>query len=347
MRRLLLLLLLPALLCGCAFPGRSGPELHTSTLLAMDTVMELRVYGGSEELLGQAEQRIRALEGLLSVTDPGSELYQLNQTGTADLSSDTAALLERALELCRETEGALDLSIYPVVRAWGFTTGVYRVPGEKELAGLLARVDYSQISLTPSGAVSLPEGMEMDLGGVAKGYTGDRVVELLREAGITSALLSLGGNVQTLGTKPDGSDWSVAIRAPEGEGYLGVLSVSDQAVVTSGGYERYFEENGKTYHHIIDPATGYPADNGLLSVTVVAKANGPDASGAGNGAMCDAFSTALFVMGEEKALDFWRTGGYDFDLVLVTADGRVVVTAGLADRFEEVKDSGYTYETVS
>ena len=140
----------------------------------------------------------------------------------------------------------------------------------------------------------------------------------------------------------------MGIKDPQNEEALAViLPLRDAYAITSGGYERYFEENGKIYHHIIDPATGYPADNGLLSVTVVAKANGPDASGAGNGAMCDAFSTALFVMGEEKALDFWRTGGYDFDLVLVTADGRVVVTAGLADRFEEVKDSRYTYETVS
>ena len=335
MRRLLLLLLLPALLCGCAFPGRSGPELHTSTLLAMDTVMELRVYGGSEALLERAEQRIQALEGLLSVTNPDSELYQLNQTGSAQLSPDTAALLERGLELCRETEGALDISIYPVVRAWGFTTGDYRVPEEEELASLLARVDYSKINLTPSGAVSVPEGMELDLGGVAKGYTGDRVVELLREAGVTSALLSLGGNVQTLGTKPDSSDWSVAIRAPEGEGYLGVLSVSDQAVVTSGGYERYFEgEDGTVYWHIMDPATGRPSRSGLISVTVVGE----------EGVYCDALSTALFVMGEEKAVAFWRSHR-DFEMFLVTEDGRLLVSAGLAEQFDP--EPGYEMAVIS
>ena len=152
-----------------------------------------------------------------------------------------------------------------------------------------------------------------------------------------------------LGTKPDGSDWRVGIKDPQNEEALAViLPLRDAYAITSGGYERYFEENGKTYHHIIDPATGYPADNGLLSVTVVAKANGPDASGAGNGAMCDAFSTALFVMGGRKGAGFLAHRRLaDFDLVLVTADGRVVVTAGLADRFEEVKDSGYTYETVS
>lgn len=324
MRRLFILLFLPALLCGCAFTGRSGPELHTSTLLAMDTVMELRVYGGSEALLEQAEQRIQELEGLLSVTDPDSELSQLNQTGTAQLSPDTVALLKRGLELCRETEGALDLSIYPVVRAWGFTTGEYRVPGEEELASLLERVDYQKINLTSSGTVSVPEGMELDLGGVAKGYTGDRVTALLWEAGVTSALLSLGGNVHALGAKPDGSLWSVAVRAPEGEGYLGVLSIADRAVVTSGGYERYFEgEDGTVYWHIMDPATGRPARSGLLSVTVVGE----------EGVYCDALSTALFVMGEEKAAAFWRSH-QDFEMILVTEDGRLLVSVGLAEQFD-------------
>ena len=172
--------------------------------------------------------------------------------------------------------------------------------------------------------------------------------QTFRANGVESGKISLGGNVFVLGTKPDGSDWRVGIKDPQNEEALAViLPLRDAYAITSGGYERYFEENGKTYHHIIDPSTGYPADSGLLSVTVVAADNGPDWAGAGNGAMCDAFSTALFVMGEEQALDFWRNGGYDFDLVLVTEDGRVVITAGLADRFEEVKDSGYTYETVS
>ena len=120
-----------------------------------------------------------------------------------------------------------------------------------------------------------------------------------------------------------------------------MLELTDAFAVTSGGYQRYFEQNGKQYHHILDPATGYPADSGLASVTVVAPAD------QWNGTMCDAYSTALFVMGEERALDFWRDHQSAFELVLVTGDGRVVVTGGLADRFTPVEDSGYAYETVS
>ena len=234
--------------------------------------------------------------------------------------------------------------------AWGFTGDQFRVPEQSELNELLKHVnsDEIQIQEEPAHSVTLGEGQAIDLGGIAKGYTSDWVEQTFRANGIESGKISLGGNVFVLGGKPDGSDWRVGIKDPRNEsGLAAILSLRDAYAITSGGYERYFEENGKTYHHIIDPSTGYPADSGLLSVTVVAADNGPDWAGAGNGAMCDAFSTALFVMGEEQALDFWRNGGYDFDLVLVTEDGRVVITAGLADRLEEVKDSGYTYETVS
>ena len=261
-------------------------------------------------------------------------------------------LIARAKEYRDATNGAFDITIAPVMDAWGFTGDSFRVPEQSELDTLLKKVNSDAIQMlgSPSDSVTLGEGQAIDLGGIAKGYTSDCVEAVFYDHEIENGKISLGGNVFVLGTKPDGSDWRVGIKDPRNEsGLAAILSLRDAYAITSGGYERYFEENGKTYHHIIDPATGYPADSGLLSVTVVADANGPDQEWdqPGNGTMCDAFSTALFVMGEEQALDFWRNSGYDFDLVLVTEDGRVVITAGLADRFEEVKDSGYTYETVS
>ena len=191
----------------------------------------------------------------------------------------------------------------------------------------------------------------MDLGGIAKGYASDWVEAALRRNGAQRAMVYLGGNVLVLGTKADGSPWRVAVQDPaDTSAYAGVLALTDAFAVTSGGYQRYFEENGVRYQHILDPKTGYPAESGLTSVTVVAAANGPDydsdTPAPGNGAMCDAFSTALFVMGEEKALNFWRTSGYDFGLVLVTEDGRVLVTEGLADRFEQTEGSAYRYESI-
>ena len=183
----------------------------------MDTAMRLTVYGqGAGEAAGLARERVLELEALLSVTDENSDVCAANRNGGGALHADTAALLERALALCGETGGALDVSIYPVVRAWGFTTGAYRVPEEAELAALLERVDYTRISLEGT-ALTLPEGMELDLGAVAKGWTGDRLMELLRREGITSAIVELGGNVQALGSKPDGSPWRVAVQAPDGD----------------------------------------------------------------------------------------------------------------------------------
>ena len=335
-------------LTGC---GKKADEA-TAQIFAMDTVMEVAAYGEhAEQAVKYTEKRIEELENRLSRTKADSLVSGLNRDGSIrHLTYDYWNLIARAKEYRDATNGAFDITIAPVMDAWGFTGDSFRVPEQSELDTLLKKVNSDAIQMlgSPSDSVTLGEGQAIDLGGIAKGYTSDCVEAVFYDHEIENGKISLGGNVFVLGTKPDGSDWRVGIKDPRNEsGLAAILSLRDAYAITSGGYERYFEENGKTYHHIIDPSTGYPADSGLLSVTVVAADNGPDWAGAGNGAMCDAFSTALFVMGEEQALDFWRNGGYDFDLVLVTEDGRVVITAGLADRFEEVKDSGYTYETVS
>jgi thiamine biosynthesis lipoprotein len=318
-KRVFVFLLAPLLLLpyGCA-PAQPLER----TFFAMDTVMTLRLYqGGDENTLDQAEARVRELEGLWSVTDGTSEISTLNHDGSAELSPETAELLGAALDMCRRTDGALDISTYPVLRAWGFTTGEYSVPGGEAIAALLPLVDYGRVALE-AGAAALPPGMEIDLGSVAKGYTGDALAALLKQGGAASALLDLGGNIQAVGSKPDGSPWRVAVRDPAGDGSVGVVEVVDQAVVTSGGYERYFEEDGVRYWHIIDPATGWPARSGLASVTVVGE----------SGLLCDGLSTALFVMGREGALEHWRQHR-DFEAVLVSEDGSVTITAGLEGRF--------------
>ena len=344
--------ILIAALCLCLTGCGKQTTEATAQIFAMDTVMEVAAYGEhAEQAVKYTEKRIEELENRLSRTKAHSLVSGLNRDGSIrHLTYDYWNLIARAKEYRDATNGAFDITIAPVMDAWGFTGDSFRVPEQSELDTLLKKVNSDAIQMlgSPSDSVTLGEGQAIDLGGIAKGYTSDWVEQTFRANGIESGKISLGGNVFVLGGKPDGSDWRVGIKDPRNEsGLAAILSLRDAYAITSGGYERYFEENGKTYHHIIDPATGYPADSGLLSVTVVAADNGPDWAGAGNGAMCDAFSTALFVMGEEQALDFWRNGGYDFDLVLVTEDGRVVITAGLADRFEEVKDSGYTYETVS
>jgi thiamine biosynthesis lipoprotein len=345
-RAFISLLLLPLLLTGCTGQQMAQQEspsddsatgilfapsydLATGTIFAMDTVMDFTIYG-EESLLTAVENRVNELESELSVTDANSEIYAVNHNGSGKLSEDSADLLSKALNLCALTGGALDLSIYPVVRAWGFTTGDYGIPDEAELEELLSHVDYRNVSFdAETSTVALEPDMEIDFGSVAKGYTGDQIMELLRENGVTSALLNLGGNVQALGTKPDGSLWKVAVQDPSGDGYLGVLEIDNQAVITSGGYERYFVEDGVTYWHIIDPATGTPARNGLISVTIVGD----------SGLLCDGLSTALFVMGLDDAVAFWQENG-GFEAVFVTEDGQLIVTEGLQNKFSLPDDSG-------
>jgi thiamine biosynthesis lipoprotein len=308
----------------------------------MDTVMSFSVYGpNAQDDLTAIQGEIARIEGLLSVTDENSEVWQLNHTGSAplaQLSSDFRSVLDTALTIAGETGGALDVTLYPVVKAWGFTTGEYQVPDEATLAALLEGVDYGALDLS-GDTLTLPQGVEIDLGAVAKGYAGERCAALLREDGVTSALLNLGGNVQTVGSKPDGSPWRIGIQDPEGDtnDSVAVVELTDRAAVTSGGYQRYFEEDGVRYWHIIDPATGAPARSGLTSVTVVGE----------SGALCDGLSTALFVLGREKALDFWRSHlDWGFDLILLDEDYNIWVTAGLADSFTLLEGCGYTLSLV-
>ncbi|HBH95047.1 MAG TPA: FAD:protein FMN transferase [Ruminococcaceae bacterium] len=306
-------------LTGCV---GDGGDMKTSEFFAMDTYISISARGEeAEEALRCCRREVEELEARLSVTDESSEIYKINQgaeKGT-DLSGDTEKIIARALEISEKTEGALDISLYPVIREWGFTTGNYKIPDKSGLAKLLKNTGYEKVRLE-DGRLTLPQGFSLDLGAVAKGYAGDKVIELLKEKGITSALVNLGGSISLLGARPDGSDWSIGIQNPFGDGYACVVSASGKAIVTSGNYQRYFEENGRRYCHIIDPKTGCPADNGLASVTVIGS----------SGLVSDGLSTALFVMGEEKAVELWREQG-DFEMVIVAEDKRVLVTEGIFD----------------
>lgn len=305
---------------------------HIKDLFAMDTYFSLKAYGPAAEAgLEACALRVRELEGLLSVTEEGSDIRRVNERHAGEAVSverDTLLLLEEAVALGEETGGALDITLYPVLRAWGFTAEEYRIPREQELSELLQRVDYRKLALDDTAStVLLPEGMELDLGAVAKGYTGDCLTELLRERGVLSAMLDLGGNIQVLGTKPDGSPWRIAVKNPYDTGRaIGVLEVADKAVITSGSYERYFVgEDGRRYWHILDPKDGRPADGGLVSVTVVGE----------SGVRCDGLSTALFVMGRERAVEFWQQSGTgEFEMILLTEEGKVYITEGLDTCFE-------------
>ena len=291
----------------------------------------------AEAALAAAEERILTLEADLDPENETGSVHALNAgAGTmVPVSRDCYELLAATMDVWAATGGALDPGVYPLSKAWGFIGGDYRVPSREEIDALLAAKDTAGIQADgESCTAAIPAGMEISFGASAKGYAAQAVCGLLAELGVERAVISLGGNVQTLGEhKPDGSPWKVAVTDPRDPGsYLGVLETGQAAVVTSGGYQRNFTQDGVTYIHILDPSTGYPVDNGLTSVTVVAE----------DGTLADALSTALFVLGEEGALAYYEAAG-NFELVLVTEDDRVIVTPGLRDSFRE-KTETYTYE---
>ncbi len=309
-------------------------------LFAMDTYMEFTAYGkNSEKAVDAAIEEVQKLDAMLSAENSKSEVYALNEQGNLQATDDLAELILRGKEIYQETDGLFDDTIYPVMKLWGFPTGNYHVPTAAEVQKKLALVDENKVEIQTRDSdekgrdskekakfVTLGADQQIDFGGIAKGYTGQKLAELFQEYGVSSALVSLGGNIQAIGTKPDGSSWKVGIRDPKGgqQDYIGVLSVENQAVITSGGYERYFEEDGKTYIHIINPRTGYPADGDLLSVTIVSR----------DGTLADGMSTALYIMGYEKACQFWRQHREEFNVILVTDDGKIHISENLKENFQ-------------
>lgn len=323
MKRLTVALLALLLISGCG--GTAGQDVYTSQFFAMDTVMTLTVYGdNAQEAAKVCEDELSRLDKLLSTGIATSEVAKINEVGGGKLSFDTADILRKAMDIYALTDSAFDVTVYPLVEAWGFYSGEYAIPSDSEISTRLSHVGSDMIYLEGETLRFGSPGMAVDLGGIAKGYASDRVAELLLEQGIASALVSLGGNVLAYGSKPDGNPWRVAVQNPnEQDGFLGVLDVINLSVITSGGYQRFFEKDGRTYHHIIDPQTGWPSDSDLVSVTIVSE----------DGMLADGLSTALFVMGSETAIDFWRAHRDTFDAVLYLTDGTLLVTQGLREIF--------------
>ena len=313
-------------------------EASESEIFALDTAITLKVYGNKRNaVLKKLENRISELDNLLSTGKADSEVSRLNDTGKAVLSETSISLVKKSLEINKQTGGLFDITIYPLMELWGFPTKNYRIPSDKKIKAALKNVGSDKIIFDENTReISFKKkGMKIDFGGIGKGYITDELVKILTDEGVESAIINLGGNVFGLNKKPDGSLWNVAIRDPnEPENYMAAIRIGNSAVITSGGYERYFEENGKIYHHILNPKTGKPSDSNLKSVSIVSK----------NATLADALSTSLFIMGEKKAIEYWRKNGADFDIILMTVDNRLLVSEGISG---QVISDKYEVETVN
>ena len=275
--------------------GTLSAELPKQTRVGfyLDTVITLTAYTDHPELLEKALETCGTYEQLLSRTVEGSDVWQINHAEgkTVTVSPETAEILRTAVQISELSGGAFDVTIAPASTLWDFTSGEQKIPAEDELAAAAEKIDWRKVQLEGND-VTLPAGMMIDLGGIAKGYIADELKSLLESKGVKHALINLGGNVLAVGGKKDGSPFKVGIQYPfknEGE-IIAAADVKDRSLVTSGSYERYVESDGKIWHHILDPKTGYAVDNDLVSVTICCESS----------LQADALSTSLFLLGLER-----------------------------------------------
>lgn len=309
---------------------QSKDVLVEKTNYIMGTIIKLKLPKNvDEEIFDETFGVIRDIEKKMSLNIKNSELNELNENGfnsPVELSDETKYVIEKSIDYSKLSDGHFDVSIGPLADLWGFSKGKAKVPNAKKVLELLPLVDYKNIEVKDEKVKLNKEGMILDLGGIAKGYAADEVAKYLKTQGVNKAIIDLGGNIYALGSKDKSTPWTIGIQNPfdevRGE-FLGTLSVSNKSVVTSGVYERYIEEGGKKYHHILDPFTGYPVENELMSVSIIS-----DESIDG-----DALSTAVFALGLEKGYELVKTLT-NVEAIFVTKDKDVYLTDHLIEDFK-------------
>ena len=316
-----ILLIFPFVLCGCRNLQKSSLSFQ-----AMNTFVSVQTFGKNSKNVNQKiKARLSELESLFSTTDSSSEIYKLNHSSEKiQVSSETYSLLSYSVKMAEIFNGHFNPALFPVIREWGFTTGNYHVPSQEKINFLLKKTDFSQIQFFDDNFVQLQDSMSVDFGSVAKGFASDEIVKILSENNILSALIDFGGNIIAFGEKPDSSFWRIGIKNPFGGEVSLAVKVKNQMVITSGGYERFFtDENQKKYIHIFDGKTGFPVENEIESVTIICE----------NGLYADTLSTALFIIGSENAVSFWRERK-DFQMIILQKDGSILYTSPLESQIE-------------
>jgi len=326
------LLLIMLTVCSC----QSTTEYKNTSFFAMNTY--ITVIGEEGTPFSEVQELTQEYENIFSKTIAESDISVLNRDGKAELSSQADELLSMSLEIANTTHGAFNPCMGEVTSLWDITSGENYVPSDEEISKAVALTDFGALSVNDGKAVLSNKGVQVDLGGIAKGYTLGKAVSLAKEQGAKNFCISFGGNVGTYGSSKSQLDkgkngWVVGITNPyDKENTLGSVVLHDEFISISGAYERFFEKDGVIYHHIFDSSTGRPAKSDIASSCVVSK----------DAALGDALSTALFVMGKEKAASFYESGKYDFDMIIITNDNTVIVTEGIKSRFTLYEDVPFT-----
>lgn len=307
------------LLTGCS-GAKSSTQTDqdlTYTDMLFDTVIKIQILDPADEsILDGLKKLCEKYDTMFSATNTDSELYKLNHANGQPftVSSETANLIQEGIHYSELSGGAFDLTIEPVSALWDFKADKPTVPSSDAIAQAVSHVDYTKIDIQDNTVTLEDPEAGIDLGAIAKGYIADQVKTYLKKQGIKHAIINLGGNVDVIGTKPDGSKYNIGIQKPFDESGEAITSVQlkDQTVVTSGIYERYFKKNGKLYHHILDPRTGYPCENNLYSVSIITDSS----------TKADALSTTCFLLGYEKGMELIQSMD-GVEAIFITDDEKV------------------------
>jgi thiamine biosynthesis lipoprotein len=328
-----------ALMLVCVGTVGAAPNRSRTEVNLLGTTCTITLYkGGSEASLDAAFARIAEIEARMTISQPESEIVSVNQAAgrhPVKVTPDVFFVLKRGLDFSALSNGAFDITVAPLVKLWGIGTANARIPSAEEIREALALVGYRGLKLSEKDSTAFLEraGMGIDLGAIAKGYAADEAVRVLGLQGVVSALVNLGGNVLTMGVKPDGTPWRIGIQNPEEPRgtHIGVVEIGPMSVVTSGTYERFFEQGGKRYHHILDTNTGFPVWNGLSAVSIVTAES----------VVADAYSTVVFALGLEKGRKLVEATNGKVEAVFITESHEIYVTPGLRARFK-LTDGGFT-----
>lgn len=319
LRFLCVFLLITLVFSGCTTQSK---EPIKDTQFVLDTSVTISLYDSRDKkILKEAFNLCKMYEKKLSRTIPTSLVSELNNANGAPVTfpEEVVKMIETAITFSEKTEGMFDVTIAPISSLWDFKAETPTLPSQEAIEKELPKIDYRNIVIQ-GNQVSLKNGSTMDLGGIAKGFIADQVKIYLESKGIKSALINLGGNVLTVGSKTDGFPWKIGVQKPFSERnvLLGTVSVKGKSVVTSGPYERYFEIEGMLYHHILNPYTGFPIHNELDSVTIISE----------DSMTGDALSTSCFALGSEKGLALIETLE-GVDAIFIKKDGTILKTSGV------------------
>ena len=312
------------LLCSC-----KGSQSYSSLqFYAMNTIIDVTVSQKDFDF-SELENYVYQTEKLLSKTNPESDIFRLNEDGVCELSDITAELIRLSKLISNETGGAFDICSGALSELWDITSENPKIPSDADIRKAVNLCGNDKLVLNGNTAVITETGAKADLGAVAKGYCAEKCIEMLKAQGIENAMVSFGGNVAVTGSSQSNlskgkTGWNIGIKNPDDTSdIIGYINLSDKVTAVSGDYERYFEKDGKRYCHIFDISTGFPASSGLRSAAVICE----------NGAIADALSTALFVMGAEKSLELYNSGLYSFEAVLISDNAEIFLTDGITDSF--------------